>query len=135
MDPIDRCPTTRCTRTPSRCALGPRRVAICRELTKLHEEVVRGGRARQMLAEELGEALPDLVVGDVRRTPVKSLQLVEVIAPALRALVAVLVAAERKDRAIDVGAHPRRVARLDAPALAGLLLRYGRDHICCPTAR
>ena len=23
----------------------------------------------------------------------------------------------------------------EAPALAGLLLRYGRDHICCPTAR
>lgn len=25
--------------------------------------------------------------------------------------------------------------RADAPALAGLLLHYGRDHICCPTAR
>ena len=25
--------------------------------------------------------------------------------------------------------------RADASALAGLLLRYGRDHICCPTAR
>ena len=77
-----------------------REVAVCRELTKVHEEVVRGRAAE--LAQRYAESAPKgevvLVIGPAREEPSRT-------GPG---------ALEALRRLVDAGAHPRKAASVVA---------------------
>ena len=76
-----------------------REVAVCRELTKVHEEIVRGSAAE--LAERYADAPPK---GEV----------VLVIGAAPEAAAAESAALDALRRLVDAGAHPRKAAAVVA---------------------
>ena len=89
-----------------------RQVAVCRELTKLHEEVVRGTArelAERFAAGARGEIV--LVIGPGRRRT-------RDVAPALEAVEALVEAGARRRAAAKVGVRPHRGA--GEPALRRL---------------
>jgi 16S rRNA (cytidine1402-2'-O)-methyltransferase len=85
---------------------GEREVAVCRELTKAHEEVVRGSAAE--LAERYASA------------PVKG-EIVLVLAPPASPAAGALdpAAVEALRRLVDAGAHPRKAATVVAGLTGG----------------
>jgi 16S rRNA (cytidine1402-2'-O)-methyltransferase len=76
-----------------------REVAVCRELTKVHEEIVRGSAAE--LAQRYADAPPK---GEI----------VLVLAAAPEADAAESAALDALRRLVDAGAHPRRAAAVVA---------------------
>jgi 16S rRNA (cytidine1402-2'-O)-methyltransferase len=85
-----------------------RDVAVCRELTKVHEEIVRGSAAE--LAARYAEAAPKgevvLVVGPVASPPAGAAGADPAALDALR-------------RLVDAGAHPRKAASIVAELTGG----------------
>jgi 16S rRNA (cytidine1402-2'-O)-methyltransferase len=85
-----------------------RDVAVCRELTKVHEEIVRGSAAE--LAARYAEAAPKgevvLVVGPAASSPAGAAGADPAALDALR-------------RLVDAGAHPRKAAAIVAELTGG----------------